>query len=217
MSGQNKITVILDALDKLSPILKGLGSQTRGLGAGAVFLGNMYTSALSQAAGAVGALTNRFSEASDMQQSVIKLAGQFGAMTNKDYAYGTKLVKDLNKEFGAMAASLPGNTQGYKDLGLAISDTLIKANSVDGIFDEKAFKEQALSLTKTLGLLKDPASGIQNSDIQLFFTKFAEGASDSELSILKLNERMPGLLGELQKASKKIYGEGRKIEDLIPN
>ncbi|MBW4443081.1 MAG: hypothetical protein KME10_17945 [Plectolyngbya sp. WJT66-NPBG17] len=213
MSGQNKITVILDALDKLSPVLRGLGSQTQGLGAGAVFLGNMYTSALSQAAGAVGALTNRFSDAAGAQESAIKLAGQFGAMTNKDYAYGAKLVGDLNEEIGEMAATL-GDAAGFKDLGLAISDTLIKSNSLNDIFDEKAFKQQALSLTKTLGLLKDPASGIENSDIQLFFTKFAEGASESELSVLKLNERMPGLMGQLEKASKKIHGEGKKIEDL---
>lgn len=210
----NRVTVILDGVDKLSPMLSGLRSSTMSLGAGATFLGNMYTKAFEAASAGLGSMMGRFTEASDMQQSVIKLAGQFGAMTGKDYEYGTALIKDLNKEFSTMAAALPGSTQDFKDLGLAISDTLIKSNSVNGVFNEDAFKAQALSLTKTLGLLKDPAAGILNSDIQLFFTKFAEGASESELRILKLNERMPGLMGELEKASVKLFGQGKKIEDL---
>lgn len=211
---QNRVTVILDGIDKLSPMLKGLGGSMSNLGAGSVFMGNMMTKAFETAASSLGALTSRFSEASDMQQSMLKLGGQFGAMTNLGYEKGTALVKDLNAEFATMVASLPGSTQDFKDLGLAISDTLIKSNSTNGVFNQAAFKEQALSLTKTLGLLKDPAAGIMNSDIQLFFTKFAEGASESELRILKLNERMPGLMGELDKATQKLYGHGKKTEEL---
>jgi hypothetical protein len=211
---QNKVTVILDGIDRLSPVLKGLQSSTQGLGAGAVLMGNLYTKEIEQAANAVGGLINRFSEASDMQTSAIGLAGQFSAMTGKSYAAAGEMIKGMTADFANLAAKLPGATQDYKNLGLAISDTLIKANTENGVFNEDAFKKQTMSLTQTLGLLKATNSELLTSDVQLYFTKFSEGASEAELASYKLNDVLPGMYGELEKASKKLYGESAKLQDL---
>ncbi|TFI50988.1 hypothetical protein BLD44_028345 [Mastigocladus laminosus UU774] len=210
----NKVTVLIDAIDKLTPALKGITNSTNSLGAGAVFLGNLYTQAFNLAVSGVGKFVSAFGEAEKSQVSMMGLAGQLSAMTGKTYSQAKDMLAAMNLEFGKMAAALPGATNDYKQLGLAISDSLISANTINGKFNESEFQRQIMAMTKSLGVLKATSDDLLVSDVQLFFGKFVSGASESELSILKMAERMPGLIGQLQKASKEMYGEGKKFDEL---
>lgn len=212
MSGKNKVTVTLDAIDRLTPILKGIQNTTRGLGASAVFMGNMYTSAFQAAASAAGKIAETFNKASDSQESFIKKAGQFGAMTGKDFTSGLKLVDRLTQGVAELGMSLPGTMQDYRDNLLGLTDTLIKVNTArNGIFNEDGLVKQGLSLAQSLTLLQDKATGLDSKDIQRGVTKFVEGASKAELMRLELFQTgVPGLYPQMEKVALRLFGERGK-------
>jgi hypothetical protein len=211
----NTVTVVLQAIDNLSPKIDAIKGKASGLGSAfSSAVGIAATAGLALATGGALLFGKSLGEASAAQLNLMSLAGQYGALTNTTYANGGRLVNDLNIGFAKMAAALPGATQDYKDLGLGISDTLIKVNTVGGVFKEQAFKDQVMGITESLGVLKASSDGITNTDVALFFTKFVEGGSAAELQTLKLNERLPALMSVMERETKKLKGQAAEFKDL---
>ena len=240
---RNTITAIIDGVDKLSPKLAGIGRAADALGAKAVsvgnsfskfftktgkeasqasksmdamsvFMGNMYTKAFDAANAQFGRMKAHLSEAADLQTENIAMAGQFAGIAGISYGDASDMMKKMNVEIGKIAADLPGSTQQYKSLNTAISDTLITANTIEGVFDQGAYEKQALGLTESVGLLTQTSKELTNQDVQLWFGRFVAGASESELRILKMAERMPALQTILTNTAKELHGESVDIKEL---
>jgi hypothetical protein len=215
---ESRAFVVLDAVDKISSKVEGAVGSFSGFGKAATLAGASFAvvgKAVDLALGGLSALNNQFSEAVKVNDSLIGLGGQLGALTNRTYSEGTILAKGLNAEFTKLGAALPGTTQDYKDLGLAISAVTVKANTKDGVFNEGAFLKDVTSVTKSLGLLQQTnKDAFTTGNAQLFFTRFVESGREAKLSILKLNQSMPGILTQVVKAQKQLGFEGRELSAL---
>ena len=211
MASNNSVTITLSARDEASKVIQGLrGSLTAATAAGNI-LANTITSGVSRA---FQGLSKSVSEASDIQLNNITGAGTFAALTGKSYGEATKFIDKMNLSLAKTAATLPGTTQGYKDIALGIMDNLLPAfQDANGVVNEEEFLKGITNITTGLGVL-GAASNVASSDISKFTGKFMGGASMAELSQLLFAEANPAFLSIMQR---KLDESGKKLEQLTVN
>ncbi|ANV88497.1 hypothetical protein [Picosynechococcus sp. PCC 7117] len=207
-SNNNNVIVTISAKDEATKVFQGLNQS---LVAG-VAAGNLLADTIKNAVGgAFNFLKGTIAESAQIQQSSITAASSIAALTGKSFSDAGKLVDELNNKLADAAASLPGTTQGYKDIALGISDNLIPAfTDASGVLDERSFVDGLEDITVGLGVL-GAASNVAASDVSKFTAKFLGGSSMSELKNLMFAEANPAFLAIVEK---KLSESGKKLEEL---
>lgn len=145
------INVVINGEDNLSGVLRGIVAQ-------GTAMGNIMTQVFNGIGSKLSSVANiaksQFTNALEVQLNVIGTAGSLMGVIDSSFSQATEITKELNKEFVKMASTLPGVTQDYAMIGLAISDDVFNAiRDVDGKVDLPRAKQTLLELTEGFGLL----------------------------------------------------------------
>lgn len=202
---KNKVEVLLTARDEISGTLKGLVAGFTATLAG-----------LAVAGLAVLNLKSGIEDAAKVQTSMVVSAGDVGTLMGVSYGKALSTVKDLQAEISKMAASLPGETSGYASIANSITATL--ALSSKG--NLKTFKEDAIEITRTLGLLA-ATKGADMNQAGGAANKFLSGSqSFTEAKSNDIFEKNPIFFIYLKDALKSIgkqEGDWQKLSQEVRN
>ncbi|MBD2452247.1 hypothetical protein H6G76_35140 [Nostoc sp. FACHB-152] len=208
MSSNNQVVVTISARDEASRVISGLQNSIEGATLRANLLATALTSGISSA---FSALNSKFKESAQLQLNNITGASTYAALTGRTFSDAEQVISKINDRLAEAAASLPGNTQAYKDIALGIQDNLIPAFvDANGVFNEGAFLEGLEDITKGLGVL-GAASDVASKDVSKFTAKFLGGSSLSQLQQLLFAEANPAFLALVEK---KLAVSGKKLEQL---
>jgi len=208
MASNNQVVITLSAKDDASRVFSGLNRTIEG----SVLKANLLAQAIGGGlTSAVSALNNKFKEAANLQLNNITAASTYAALTGRAFGDAEQVISKINDRLAEAAASLPGNTQAYKDIALGIQDNLIPAFvDANGVFNEGAFLDGLTDITKGLGVL-GAASQVASKDVSKFTAKFLGGSSISQLRQLLFAEANPAFLALVEK---KLAESGKKLEQL---
>lgn len=208
MASNNNVRITLSARDEASKVIDGLQRSIDG----SILKANLLSTALiSGISSAVSSLNNKFKESTQLQLNNITGASTYAALTGRSFSDAEQVISKINDSLAEAAASLPGNTQAYKDIALGIQDNLIPAFvDANGVFNEGAFLEGLQDITKGLGVM-GAASDVASKDVSKFTAKFLGGTSISGLSQLLFAEANPAFLSLVEK---KLAASGKKLEQL---
>lgn len=208
MANNNTVTVTLRAKDEASKVIQSFKSGLTSSLTAANILANSIQSGLTAA---MKGLTNSLKEASNIELNNITAAGTYVALTGKSFGEAEKVVNKLNESLAKTAATLPGTTQGYKDIALGIMDNVIPAfQDASGALDEPAMLKALEEMTVGFGVL-GAASNVASADINKFASKFLGGSSISELKQLLFAEANPAFLSIVEK---KLAETGKTLAEL---
>ena len=151
MSRNSAINVQINGEDNVSPVLSSIVSQ-------GVVLGNAISGSLSLAGDAIGGVFDvvkgNLQSALDVQMNMIGTSGALMGILGTDYNQAKEVTKELNREFTAMASTLPGVTEDFAAIGLSISDDIFNSiRNADGSVDLPNAKKLLLEMTEGWGLL----------------------------------------------------------------
>ena len=118
----NTVSTRIIAKDDATKVFNNLGASMRNNVAIGTLMGNAISGAMAGATAAVGALINKFGEAADIQSANIGTAGDFARLTGMSFDEAGQQIDSFTKRMAKAAATLPGSTQLYTELGNSISD-----------------------------------------------------------------------------------------------
>ena len=172
------------------------GAMTAG-----VFQANLLGMALLKVQQAAGFINGKFDEAKGLQLNNIQAATTFSSLAGKTYQEGVDFIESLNNRLAKSAAILPGATQDYKSLAVAIQDNVLEAfKSANGL-DMKGFEDSVASLSESFGAL-GAGGGLHNSLTQLALTNALGGQSTVQLRQLAFFQQNQNILNEIDKRLK---------------
>jgi hypothetical protein len=204
--------------------LSGLGSsasqaagQTQGL-VGAISQGVLQANAIQFAIGkateAIGFMNSKFEEAKNLQLANVTAATTFSSLTGQSYDDAAKFVENLNNRLAKSAAALPGATQDYKNLAIAIQDNVLEAfKDPSGKLNQKGFEDTLASISESFGALS-AASNVATGNTTLGLSKALGGASTSELRQIQFFEQNAVILNEIDKRLKAMGKSALKDLDI---
>lgn len=218
----NQVIVTLSARDEASRVIDRVTSQlenglTRSLGK-ATLGANLMTSAITKGLQGLGSLMGevgaKLKESMNIQQQNISTAGTLMKLIGLDFNEATGFIDGFSDKMSKVAASLPGATSDYVNLGKGIMDNLVPAfKALDGSFDREGYSEALNSISKDAGFLA-ATSGVNTSLAGLGISKFLGGVSTASLQQLKFFEANPAILSFIEKEAQKL---GKEIKDLTAN
>lgn len=208
-------------IGRVGSAFRGLGdrarqaaSDTSGLTAAmrdGVLQANAIQFAIGKATEAVGFLNGKFEEAKNLQLEQINAATTFAALTGQSSEEAARFIENLNNKLSISAATLPGATQDYKQLALAVQDNVLEAfKDPSGTLNQKGFEETLISMSESFGALT-AASTRDIGNTSLGLSKALAGASVSELRQIAFFEQNPVILNELEK---RLSSMGKELKDL---
>jgi len=221
---ESQLNLIIKAIDQATAPLHNIMSALRGLGGqGAQQVGGLSNSfrdlenTISRSMittqllfGAVqkglGILQSGFNEATQIQLSSISAASTLSALTGKSYADAAKVIENFNRRLAVSAAALPGSTQDYKNLAVAIQDNVVNAFTTANGIDMSKFENTVVNLAESYGALA-AATGTSR-DVNLFLTKALGGASLSSLRILSFSQQNQNVLNQIEERLGKMNKKG---------
>ncbi|UKO99361.1 hypothetical protein [Nostoc sp. UHCC 0870] len=219
MASNNNVIITLQANDQASVVIRNLNSQldnglTKSLGR-ATLGANLMTSAITTGLNSIGSLLTgiggKLNDAMDIQQENISTAGTLMKLVGLNFKDATSFIDEFSNTMSKVAASLPGATSDYVNLGKGIMDNLVPAfKALDGSFDQEAYKEALNSISKDAGFLA-ATSKVDTSLASLGISKFLGGASTASLTKLKFFEANPATLAFIEQEAQKL---GKSVEDL---
>ncbi len=189
--------------------LSGLGNsateaagQTQGL-VGAIAAGVLQANAIQFAVGkatqAIGFMNSKFEEAKSLQLANVTAATTFSSLTGQSYEEAAKFIDNLNARLAQSAAALPGATQDYKNLAIAIQDNVLEAfKDPAGKLNQKGFEDTIISISESFGALS-AASNVATGNTTLGLSKALGGASTAELRQIQFFEQNAVILNEIDK------------------
>lgn len=189
--------------------------QTQGLVgtiAQGVLQANAIQFAISKATEAVNFLNSKFEEAKSLQLANVSAATTFSSLTGQSYDQAAEFVDKLNARLAKSAAALPGATQDYKNLAIAIQDNVLEAfKDPSGKLNQKGFEDTLASIAESYGALS-AASGVATGNTNLGLTKALAGASTDQLKQIQFFEQNQVVLTEIDK---RLAALGKKsLKDL---
>lgn len=213
-SASSGIGRIGGALSGLSGKAGDAATKTQGL-AGAITQGvlqaNAITFAIGKANEAVGFLNGKFEEAKNLQLEQINAATTFAALTGQSSDQASRFIEKLNDSLAKSAATLPGATQDYKQLAIAVQDNVLDAfKDPSGTLNQAGFEKTLISMSESFGALT-AASTRDIGNTSLGLSKALGGASVSELRQIAFFEQNPVILNEIEKRLKSM---GKEMKDL---
>jgi hypothetical protein len=134
----------------------------------------------------------------DLQLKNIQAATTFSSLTGQSYEDSAAVIESLNARLAESAAILPGATQDYKSLAIAIQDNVLEAfKDLNGNLDLVGFEDAVASISESYGALT-AASTKMTGNTTLGLTKALSGAGIAELRNIAFFEQNPVILNELQ-------------------
>jgi hypothetical protein len=190
------------ALSGLGNSAAGAATQTQGL-AGALTQGILQANAIQFAIGkatqAIGFMNSKFDEAKNLQLANVTAATTFSSLTGQSYEEAAKFIENLNNRLAKSAATLPGATQDYKNLAIAIQDNVLEAfKDPAGKLNQKGFEDTIASISESFGALS-AASNVDTGNTTLGLSKALGGASTGELRQIQFFEQNAVILNEIDK------------------
>ena len=215
MSGaifMNKVRtqVIVDNQQAIKAFRDMEGAMTR-----ASLTGNLMASGITAGLGAAvsgaKALGGAFSDAANTSMSNIGTAGDLMKITGMSFEESSKDVALFTEKMSALAKDLPGSSEQFVDVGLALSDSLaIGLRDVNGELDKASFDKYRESLA-TFGAMRASFSDTSTQDVNLFISKLLDQKSLAELKTLKFAENNVGVISQLEK---ELAASGKELKDL---
>lgn len=192
-------------------------NQTEGL-ASAIAQGVLQADAIgfaiSKANEALGFLNSKFEEAKQLQLANVTAATTFSSLTGESYEEASKFVDDLNNRLAKSAAALPGATQDYKNLAVAIQSNVLEAfKDPSGKLNQKGFEDTLASISESFGALAASAH-VDSGNTTLGLTKALAGASTQELQHIHFFEQNRNVLIEIDKRLRALGKSALKDVDL---
>ncbi len=137
----------------MSPVIDSLLDRMSGVGAVAsdfwgVLGAEVFIRGIDLAIDRVRALTSALNDAAAIETQQIAAASDIATNLGISMEQSRAIVNDTAKQIAAVAAALPGETQGYNEIFNAISGTV-----ADRIKDPEEFQRVAIDLTKRIGAL----------------------------------------------------------------
>ncbi|MBD2515188.1 hypothetical protein H6G93_09240 [Nostoc sp. FACHB-973] len=215
----NNVVVTISAKDEASRVIDQLTSKIdSGLGKslkGAVLGANLMTGAFKLGLDTIGnlftGLADKLNQAMSIQQQNITTAGTLMKLTSMNFQDAGVFIDDFAIKMSRAAASLPGATSDYVNLGKGIMDNLVPAyKALDGSFNKEGFTEALESISKSAGFLA-ATSGVDTNLTSQGISKFLGGASSASLAQLKFFEANPAVLSFIEQEAKKL---GKDLKDL---
>ncbi|GAB4212714.1 MAG: hypothetical protein OHK0012_07500 [Synechococcales cyanobacterium] len=150
----------------------------------------------------IGILQGGFNEATQIQLSSISAASTLSAITGRSYAQASAVIDNFNRRLAISAAALPGSTQDYKNLAVAIQDNVVEAFRTANGIDMGKFENTVVNLAESFGALA-AASGTSR-DVNLFLTKALAGDSIAGLRNLRFAEQNQIVLNQIEDSLKRL-------------
>lgn len=202
------------ALGGLTQRAASAASDTSGL-ASAMRDGVLQASAIQfgiqKASEAIGFLNNKFEESKNLQLEQINAATTFSALTGQSSEQASKFIQNLNDQLAKSAATLPGATQDYKALAIAVQDNVLEAfKDPSGTLNQEGFEKTLISMSESFGALT-AASTRDIGNTSLGLSKALGGASIAELRDIAFFQQNPVILNEIEK---RLAAQGKQFKDL---
>lgn len=168
---------------------------------------------ITKAGEAYSFLNSKFEEAKNLQLEQINAATTFASLTGQSSEQASRFIEKLNDSLAKSAATLPGATQDYKQLSIAIQDNLIDAfKDPSGTLNQAGFEKTLISMSESFGALT-AASTKDIGNTSLGLSKALSGASISELRQIAFFEQNPVILNALEK---ELAAQGKQLKELNP-
>lgn len=166
---------------------------------------------IQKATEAIGFMNSKFEEAKNLQLEQINAASSFAALTGQSSEQAARFIENLNSRLAVSAASLPGATQDYKALAIAVQDNVLEAfKDPSGTLNQKGFEDTLISMSESFGALT-AASTRDIGNTSLGLSKALGGASVAELRSIAFFEQNPVILNEIEK---QLKAQGKELKDL---
>jgi hypothetical protein len=215
------VDLVIKLTDRATSGIKGIGAALSGLGSsassaasqtqglsGAIASGVLQANAIqftiSKASEALGFLNSKFEEAKNLQLANITASTTFSSLTGQSYEQAAEFIDRLNNRLAASAAALPGATQDYKNLAIAVQDNVLEAfKDPAGKLNQKGFEDTLASISESFGALS-AGSNVAIGNTTLGLSKALGGASTSELRQIQFFEQNAVILNEIDKRLAKM-------------
>jgi phage-related protein len=179
-----------------------------------VLQANAIQFAIGKATEAIGFLNSKFEEAKSLQLANVTAATTFSSLTGQSYEDAAKFIDNMNARLAKSAAALPGATQDYKNLAIAIQDNVLEAfKDPAGKLNQKGFEDSLSSIAESYGALS-AASGVAVGNTTLGLSKMLAGSSTAELRQIQFFEQNAVILNEVDKRLKGMNKSALKDLDI---
>jgi hypothetical protein len=218
-SRANRVIVVLDSQDNVSPAVDQIAARIRGLfGAGSGGFGGILNQGFQLARRGVDAFIGAIQSASESQSDMVKSVGSLATVLGKPFEMAQDLNQQITEGLARYAAALPGNTDSYVKLFRLVSDdvAMMNAEMNGGAVNIEQYKEQVTELTAKFRALGD---GLTESQIGASLQGLLAGRSLASLQRLAFFQRNPALRnaleGQLNGRNLKELSGGERLDVIL--
>ena len=189
-----------------------LGSTIRNNVALGTLMGEAISKGIGVAVGGLNGLIGKFSEAADIQMENIALAGDLSKLSGLAFKDSGVFVDEFTQRMSKAAATLPGATADFVNMGKSLMDELIPSfQDANGELDKIAMNK-ALDKLSIAGGMRAVSSGVTTAESGRAIAKLLGGQSTlAELSRLDFFEKNKAVLATLRTD---LEAQGKELKDL---